>query len=81
MGTSEDFFDSILQKQNGCIIIWLDAHFFSWITYEGSNFSSIISELSSISKNINKFDQISVFIDDINGYFSIEKLIPKLISM
>ena len=78
LGTSEDLFDSILQKQKGCINIWLDAHFSSGITYEGSNLSSIISELLSISKNINKFDQIAVFIDDINGYFFDSKSYPKI---
>ena len=77
-GTSEDLFESILQKQTGCINFWLDAHFSSGITYEGSNLSSIISELLSISKNINKFDQIAVFIDDIDGHFFDPKSYPKI---
>ena len=77
-GTSEDLFESILQKQKGSINIWLDAHFSSGITYQGFNLSSIISELLSISKNINKFDQIAVFIDDIDGHFFDPKSYPKI---
>ena len=77
-GTSEDLFESILQKQKGSINIWLDAHFSSGITHKGSNFSPIISELLSISKKINKFNQIAVFVDDIDGHFFDPKSYPKI---
>ena len=77
-GTSEDLFESILQKQKGSINIWLDAHFSSGKTYKGSNLSPIISELLSISKNINKFDQIAVFVDDIDCHFFDPKSYPKI---
>ncbi len=77
-GTSEEFFEPILQKQKGSINIWLDAHFSGGITYKGSNLSPIISELTCISNNINRFDQIAIFIDDIDGYFFDPETYPKI---
>ena len=80
-GTSEDIFEPLLKKQKGSINIWLDAHYSGGITHKGSNLSSIIKELSVISNNINQFDQIAVFIDDIDGHFFDPISYQKLITM
>ena len=77
-GTSEDIFEPLLKKQKGSINIWLDAHYSGGITHKGSNLSSIIKELSVISNNINQFDQIAVFIDDIDGHFFDPISYPKI---
>jgi len=77
-GNSEDIFEPSLKKQKGSINIWLDAHYSGGITHKGSNLSSIIKEISVISNNINQFDQIAVFIDDIDGYFFDPISYPKI---
>ncbi len=77
-GTSEDLFESIIKKQKGKINIFLDAHYSGGITFKGSNLASIKKELSDISNNISKFDQIAVFIDDIDAYYFDPKSYPKI---
>lgn len=86
-GTSENTFSPILETLHGSVNIWLDGHFSGgtkYKTYKGNIDCPISHELASIEKNINKFDTIVCFIDDMrmftlenrkNGYLSKDDLV------
>ena len=64
-GTSESCCESIICSLSGDVCFWLDAHFSRGVTHcEQGTETPISMELSLISDYIERFDSISVFIDD-----------------
>ena len=64
-GTSEEFFEdailSIAPKAN----VWLDGHFSGGITFQGVNLSPVEKELDSVARNLDHFNELVLFIDDV----------------
>lgn len=67
-GTSEDVFPNLLPKLSGSINFWLDGHFSSGDTFKGENETPIKFELQAIEDNLDSFQNIAVFIDDIRCF-------------
>lgn len=65
---SENVLPVLLPKLNGDINFWLDGHYSKGITFQGPSDTPILSELNCISANIEYFDKISVFIDDVRCF-------------
>lgn len=64
-GTSENCLESICKSLTGDICFWLDGHYSSGITFQGDKDTPIIYELEIISKNITRFNNVVILIDDI----------------
>lgn len=67
-GLSENIFPTLLPKISGSVNFWLDGHYSSGITHKGPQETPIVDELRCISDNIDRFDHICVFIDDIRCF-------------
>jgi hypothetical protein len=67
-GTSEDVFPNLLPRLSGSINFWLDGHFSSGDTFKGENETPIKFELQAIENNLDSFQNIAVFIDDIRCF-------------
>jgi hypothetical protein len=65
---SENVFPELLPKLNGDINFWLDGHYSGGITFQGPCDTPILSEINCISANIEQFDKICVFIDDVRCF-------------
>ena len=69
LGTSEEKFPELVQKicENRVkdISFWLDGHFSAGETYLGEGETPILLELDSISKNFERFENITIFVDDV----------------
>ena len=64
-GTSEDEFENALNSEKYKLNIWLDGHFSEGGTYLGDEVSPVIHELKAISKFKDRFDNLTVFVDDV----------------
>ena len=64
-GTSENIFPSLLPTLKGNINFWLDGHYSTGITFQGSKDCPLIEELAEIEKNLSNFPQIVILIDDV----------------
>jgi hypothetical protein len=70
LGTSEEhFYQSLLDVDNQSVNIWLDGHYSGDVTFKGSSNTPIASELLAISKALDSFDAVKVFIDDIRCFY------------
>ena len=69
-GTSEQVMPDLLNQLGDSINFWLDGHYSGGDTYKSDQECPIISELEVISKNIDKFKKIAIFIDDIRCFTS-----------
>ena len=67
-GTSENLLSPLLKNIYGDINFWLDGHYSAGLTYQGENETPIKYELDAISENINNFNKISIFVDDIRCF-------------
>ncbi|MGI9345801.1 MAG: hypothetical protein ACR2PW_06020 [Gammaproteobacteria bacterium] len=68
-GTSEEMLPQLLPKLKGNINFWLDGHYSAGVTFQGPQDCPVEDELSNIDKNLNKFNDISIFIDDIHCFW------------
>ena len=62
---SEVFLPRILPTLSGNVCLWLDGHYSAGETFAGPNDTPLREELEAIRKNISRFDNIAVLIDDI----------------
>lgn len=68
-GLSEDLLDGILSAvDGGNICFWLDGHFSFGNTFKGPKDTPILEELETIKKYLSKFDELTVFIDDVRSF-------------
>ena len=77
-GTSEERLDDVLKILSGDICFWLDGHFSDGITFCGDNQCPLIYELDIIAKNIPRFENIVIFIDDISAGFTDSENYPDI---
>jgi hypothetical protein len=64
-GTSEDLFEGALVSVAPVVNVWLDGHFSDGGTFLGNKVSPIEDELETVRRNIDKFEAIVLFIDDV----------------
>ncbi len=67
-GTSEQVLPNLLIKIRGNVNFWLDGHYSAGITYQGENDCPVLFELNAIKQNIDNFDKVKIFIDDIRCF-------------
>lgn len=75
-GPSEKNLQKIVQNIHGPINFWLDGHFSGgtkYKTFKGKHHSPIKYELSVIQKNLRKFHNICIFIDDVRDFIKQNK--------
>lgn len=63
-GTSEVLFNSTLEQTESSINLWLDGHYSGDVTFKGEVESPIVHELEAVTRNLNRFTAIRVFVDD-----------------
>ena len=73
-GISEEIFPSLLPRLTGNINFWLDGHYSAGITFKGPQDTPIIDELGCISRNLSRFKNVCVQIDDVRCF---NPLIPE----
>lgn len=64
-GLSETLLPEILPKLQGDVCFWLDGHYSSGITFKGPSTTPILTELTSIEKNLAHLDKVVILIDDV----------------
>ena len=70
LGTSEElFYKSLLDVEKRSLNLWLDGHYSGDVTFKGVSNTPIVSELWAISKALDRFDAVKVFIDDIRCFY------------
>ena len=67
-GTSESIFPVLIPKLRGDVSFWLDGHYSSGVTFQGSKDTPIIEELNEIGKNILNLNKVVVMIDDVRCF-------------
>ncbi len=68
-GSSEELFHECLLKSGPRLNIWLDGHFSGDITFKGKTNTPIICELNAISQELERFEEIRIFIDDVRCFY------------
>lgn len=63
-GTSEALFNTTLEKTQTSINLWLDGHYSGDVTFKGEVDSPIVHELEALTRNLNRYNSIRVFVDD-----------------
>jgi hypothetical protein len=66
---SQNILPKLLPSLSCSINFWLDGHYSGGDTYKGKKDTPIEDELHCIEKNISKFDNLVIFIDDIRLFF------------
>jgi hypothetical protein len=64
-GISEVILPKVLPTLTGNVCFWLDGHYSAGETFAGPNDTPLVEELRSIAQNINRYDAVSILIDDI----------------
>jgi len=64
-GSSEEQFENALISSGTRVNIWLDGHYSEGNTFLGSSVTPILDELNAVKKHKQKFDSMTLFIDDI----------------
>lgn len=67
-GLSEQVLPSLLANLTGTVNFWLDGHYSGGITHQGPTDCPVREELSSIEKNLARYDYVTVLIDDIRCF-------------
>lgn len=68
-GTSEEMLDKVLNDIKGQkLSIWLDGHWSGGDTFLGNNPTPVLEELKILKKYVQKFNKISILIDDIRDF-------------
>lgn len=69
LGTSEECLENVINSiENDKVSFWLDAHFSSGGTFEGSNHCPVLEELDVIKKYLSQFNEINILIDDFSNF-------------
>lgn len=64
--------DKLPLNQSIDVTFWLDGHYSSGITFRGLVDTPILVELQNISKNIGKFERLTILVDDIRCFGSMD---------
>jgi len=64
-GTSESLFESALVSSAPVGNVWLDGHFSEEGTFLGDKVSPVEEELTAVQRNLDKFQALVIFIDDV----------------
>jgi hypothetical protein len=64
-GTSEDLFEDALVSIAPLGNVWLDGHFSDGGTFLGNKVSPVQEELAAVQRNLDKFQALVIFIDDV----------------
>jgi hypothetical protein len=64
-GTSEKLFEGALVSSAPAGNVWLDGHFSEGGTFLGNKVSPIEEELAAVQRNLDKFQALVIFIDDV----------------
>jgi hypothetical protein len=64
-GSSEDLFEGAITAGGPIVNLWLDGHFSEGGTFLGSKISPIEEELNAVMKQIDGFQRLVIFIDDV----------------
>jgi hypothetical protein len=67
-GTSEEVFESTINKLEGEANFWLDGHASGDITFSNQGVTPIVHELEILAKHIPRFDRCAIFVDDVRGF-------------
>ncbi len=67
-GLSENVLPSLLATLSGTVNFWLDGHYSGGITHQGPTDCPVREELSNIEKNLPRYDNVAVLIDDIRCF-------------
>ena len=67
-GVSEEILPKLLPTISGDVAFWLDGHYSAGNTFKGSKDTPIVEELEAISKNIDRFTNITILIDDVRCF-------------
>jgi hypothetical protein len=67
-GTSEELFENAFISVSPCANIWLDGHYSEGETFLGGNVTPIVDELQTITRHKDKFNSLTLFIDDIRCF-------------
>lgn len=64
-GTSEELFENVIISAGPKVNLWLDGHFSEGGTFRGSKISPLEDELKAVTKQIDRFQKLVIFIDDV----------------
>lgn len=67
-GTSQEVLDTLVKGLRGNVNFWFDGHNSGDVTFNSDDVTPIVQELNVISKYINNFEKMAVFIDDVRGF-------------
>ena len=67
-GLSENILPTLLPTLSGTINFWLDGHYSGGITHQGPTDCPVREELLNIERNLARYDNVSVLIDDIRCF-------------
>ncbi len=67
-GTSEEVFEHTITKLEGEANFWLDGHASGDITFSNQDVTPIVYELKILAKQLPRFEECVIFIDDIRGF-------------
>ena len=67
-GLSEETLPSLLPNLSGKINFYLDGHYSGGDTFQGPKDTPIIDELNCISRNLKRFDDVCIMIDDVRCF-------------
>jgi len=69
--TSESCIEKVLDGISGPTCFWLDGHYSGDVTFQGTEISPILAELSSISKFL-RSNEVAIFVDDFRLFVNSE---------
>jgi len=69
-GLSEDVLGPLLEHLTGTVSFWLDGHASGGPTFSGPQVTPIRQELSTIGAHVDRWDRVSVLVDDFRGFSS-----------
>ncbi len=69
-GTSELMLEPLLRDIQGDVCFWLDGHFSSGPTFQGTADTPIVEELDLIERNLTRLGRVVILVDDIRCFRS-----------
>ena len=63
-----EILDGLDYEEKKDISFWLDGHFSAGVTFKGPTDTPIIHELETIEREISKFEQVTVLVDDVRCF-------------
>jgi len=68
LGTSEEVFESTINKLDGKANFWLDGHASGDITFSNQDVTPIVHELKILANHLPRFEEFAIFVDDVRGF-------------